>query len=99
MNADFTDVVTVEKETISGQIFPHDDVLTDPEAQRKRRRDAERAATLGNGYQGKLDIYFRTADGVTKRVQTTVWAAQEEYITLKAGVTIPLRAIIYFEFY
>jgi hypothetical protein len=99
MNPDFPDVETIEKETISGLAFPHDDVLNDPAERLQRHHDAERAATLGNGYQGKLDIYFQTADGITKRVQTTVGAAHEEYITLKAGATIPLRAILHFDFY
>jgi len=89
----------VDKDTIPTLQFPHDDVLTDPAAVQQRRHGAERAASLGNNYQGKLDIYFQTAEGAIKRVYTTVWATHEEYVTLKSGITIPLRAIIGFDFY
>lgn len=74
-------------------------MLRDPVAIKHRRHEAERATSLGNNYQGKLDIYFRTADGSTKRVYTTVWATHEEYLTLKSGITMPLRAVLGFDFY
>lgn len=92
-------VETVDKEIIPTLHFPHDDVLTDPIAKLRRRADADRAATLGNAYHGKLDIFFQTADGQTKRVFTTIWAAHAEYVSLKSGATIPLRAILGFDFY
>ncbi|KUG07609.1 hypothetical protein [Solirubrum puertoriconensis] len=90
---------TVAKETIPTLRFPHEDVLPTAAEQKVRRFDAERACALGNNYHGKLDIYFQTDDGNVKRVQTTVWAVHESYITLKAGITIPLNAIIGFDFY
>lgn len=90
---------TVAKETIPTLHFPHDDVLATAEERRLRRFDADRACALGNNEHGKLDIYFKTADGDTKRVQTTVWGVHESYLTLKAGVTIPIHAIVGFDFY
>ncbi|KAA9339664.1 hypothetical protein F0P96_03355 [Hymenobacter busanensis] len=90
---------TVEKESIPTLRFSSEDVLPTPAERIARRHDAERACALGNNYHGKLDIYFRTADGTAKRVQTTVWAVHEEYLTLKAGVSIPLRAVLGFDFY
>ncbi len=91
-------IETVEKETLSTLIFAHDEVLTSAEERAHRRHDAERATTLGNAYHNKLSIYFRTADGATKRVNTTIWAADEEHLTLKSGALIPLRAVLRFEF-
>ena len=90
---------TVAKERIPALHFAPQDVLTDPVAQNRRRYDAERAATLGNAYHGKLDIYFRTADGATKRVSTTVWATHQDHLTLKSGITLPLQAVLSFDFY
>jgi hypothetical protein len=98
MNSDFPDAETIEKEAIPDLHFPHDDILTEAEDQQRRRHDAERASTLGNAHQGKVTIYFQTADGATKRVNTTIWAAHQEYVTLKAGITLPLRAIQHFDF-
>ena len=92
-------IETVDKEQIPLLRFSQEDVLTDKAALERRRVDAERATRLGNTYQGKLDIFFQTADGQTKRVQTTVWGAHPEYLSLKAGITLPLRAVLGFDFY
>jgi len=93
-------VETIEKEILSTLQFPSSDVLANSLTERERRRaDADRACRLGNAYQGKLDIFFQTADGQTKRVQTSVWGAHAEYLTLKAGIMLPLRAVLGFDFY
>ena len=93
-------IETVAKEAIPSLFFGHDDVLVDSLPARQRRRaDADRAVALGNAYHGKLDIFFQTADGQTKRVQTAVWAADSEHLTLKSGTTLPLRAVLGFDFY
>ena len=88
------DVQLIEKEAIPTLHFPHDDVLTDPAEQEQRRRDADRATSLGNAYHNKVSIYFQTDDGATKCVNASVWAAHEQYITLKSGITLPLRAVL-----
>jgi hypothetical protein len=92
-------IETLEKEVIPTLQFAPTDVLTDKADLERRRVDAERASRLGNTYQGKLDIFFQTADGQPKRVQTTVWGAHPEYLTLKAGIMLPLRAVLGFDFY
>ncbi len=90
---------TLAKEVLPTLHFPHDDVLNDATEISTRRRDAERATALGNNYQGKVDIYFKTADGQSHRVYTTVWATSNEHITLKSGTTLPIRAVVMFDFY
>ena len=99
MIADIQTVETVAKETIPTLHFPHEDVLATAEERKRRRHDAERACTLGNAYHNKVDIYFRTDDGAMKRVPAAVWATHEQYLTLKAGVTLPLHAVLEFDFY
>ncbi|MBD2715137.1 hypothetical protein KBK19_08825 [Microvirga sp. STR05] len=89
----------IDKDLIPTLSFPHDDVLTDPADVKQRRHDAERATSLGNNYHGKLDIYFQTADGAVKRVYTTIWATHQDYLTLKSGITLPLHAVLAFDFY
>ncbi|TGE20078.1 hypothetical protein [Hymenobacter elongatus] len=89
----------VAKEIIGSLRFSAHDVLSLPAQQQWRRYEAERATTLGNGYHSKVDIYFQTADGETKRVYTTVWACDAEYLTLKSGASLPLRAVVGFDFY
>ena len=90
-------IQTIEKELIPTLRFGPNDVLTaDPAAAERRRLDAERAVRLGNAYHGKLDIFFQTADCQTLRVQTAVWGAHPDYLTLKAGILLPLRAVLGF---
>ncbi|SFP81205.1 hypothetical protein [Hymenobacter arizonensis] len=94
-----SDIEIVQKEQLANMRFPQGDVLSDELAKQRRRADADRAVTLGNAYHGKLDIYFRTADGETKRMATTIWAADSAYLTLKSGTSLPLRAVLGFDFY
>lgn len=94
-----TTIEIVEKESIAELHFGHDDVLPEEDARKRRRADADRAVTLGNAYHGKLDIYFKTADGATKRMATTIWAADAEHLTLKSGASLPMRAVLGFDFY
>ena len=90
---------TVEKDVLPTLIFPSEDVLESAEMRRRRQSDANRASMLGNNYQGKLDIYFKTADGIAHRVYTTVWASTNEHLALKSGTNLPLRAVVGFDFY
>ncbi|MCB2376768.1 hypothetical protein LGH70_04205 [Hymenobacter sp. BT635] len=90
---------TIAKETIASLRFPGHDVLALPAQQQWRRYEAERATMLGNGYHNKVDIYFQTADGALKRVYTTVWACDSDYLTLKSGTSLPLRSVVGFDFY
>ena len=92
-------VEIVDKEELSTMLFATEDVLPDATARQRRRADADRAVPLGNAYHGKLDIYFQTADGHAKRVATTVWAADADHLTLKSGMSLPLRAVLGFDFY
>ena len=101
MPAAFTDqlvFVTINKEQIPTERFGRADVLAHLPERQRRRWQVGRAVSLGNAYHGKVDIFFQTADGSTKRVQTTLWAADSEYLTLKAGVMLPLRAVLGVEF-
>jgi hypothetical protein len=89
----------VEKEIVPFLQFGKADVLEDPQERKRRAHDINRATVLGNGYHGKVEIYFQTADEEMKRVVTTIWDFDQNYITLKSGSSIPLRAINRIEFF
>jgi len=92
-------VETIDREQLTGLEFIHDDVLAQhSEAQQRRRADAERAVRLTNANHTKTTIFFRTADGHTKRVRAMVLTAHNQYLTLKGDINLPLRAILGFEF-
>lgn len=56
-------------------------------------QQVNRAVLLGNGAKSKVKILFQTKEGI-RVVNTTVWAATEDYILLKGGKAIPMDAIL-----
>lgn len=56
-------------------------------------RQVNRAVLLGNGAKSKVKIVFQTKEGI-RMVNTTVWAATEDFILLKGGKAIPMDAIL-----
>ncbi len=89
----------IEKEEIPALKFGNTDVITDLNARKKRMHDVSRATVLGNGYHSKVEITFETAAGEIKRVATTIWDCDQEYVILKSGASLPLRAISSVEFF
>ncbi|WP_299824215.1 hypothetical protein [uncultured Pontibacter sp.] len=99
MKATVDRIPMVEKEMIPFFHFSQTDVLENTADKIKRMWDLNRASMLGNGYRGKVEITFVTAEGELKRVDTTVWAVDDKYITLKAGCFIPISSIVGVEFF
>ncbi len=69
------------------------DVLETPEQRGQRKQDLENAMIVSNTEKSKSTIYFVTDDGI-KYVETTVWAATEESVVFKGGVSIPLSCVL-----
>jgi hypothetical protein len=89
----------IEKELIPNLHFNKADVLTTPEDRKRRQFDIHRATLLGNAYHGKVDIFFMTAEGEQKRVNTTIWDYDKDYVILKSGSSLPIGCINGVEFY
>lgn len=87
----------VQKEDISNFSFPNEEVLTDPSTIDARAKTLVRAASLGNLNKFKVKIVFEDNEAL-KMVNTTIWAASEKNIVLKAGVTIPRHRIHLIDF-
>jgi hypothetical protein len=83
----------IPKETIHNYSFLKEDVLKTEESKKLRTKMLERATILGNAYKGKVKIFFKTFDSMTKTVETTVWSCADGFITLKGGEFLPVRAI------
>lgn len=83
----------IEKELVSELSFTKEDVLSTPELRKQRFAELQRAQTLGNLLQTKVSIIFETKDGNHHQVHTTIWAVGDEFIALKGGKSIPIRAI------
>jgi hypothetical protein len=88
----------IQKEQVGTLHFATNDVIAEAADRRIRAHNIERACTLGNAHHGKVLIHFRTADGHSYRLDTTIWACDDQFITLKAGASLPVRAITEIEF-
>lgn len=88
----------IEKENIENLAFGKTDVLGDEKQKMQRNRKLKRAEHLGNAYKAKAKILFRSLEGIFK-VETTVWATTERYVSLKGGVLIPIHCIQGVDFY
>ncbi len=97
-NMEHQEVTLVEKEDLAGILFSNVDVLEDPVKRRLRQIYLERAERLGNAYHGKVKMTFMTEEGKMMMVNTTIWSADNQFITLKGGVHIPTIAVIEVEF-
>jgi hypothetical protein len=87
-------IATVQKEQINTLKFFRDEVIDEKVRQRLRKFDLDRALILGNIDHNKVTIIFKTEDGTLLQVKTTIWAVTEEYVALKGGVHIPIKAIV-----
>jgi hypothetical protein len=83
----------IPKESLNNYSFLKEDVLKTEESKKIRAYMLERAERLGNAYKGKVKIFFKTFDSLTKSVETTVWCFADDYVILKGGLFLPLRAI------
>ncbi len=83
----------IEKEDIKNLKFNKIEVLSSDVDVKNRWNDLYRAQALGNLLQSKVHITFETADQRVYRVNTTIWAVGQDFITLKGGIHIPISAI------
>lgn len=82
----------IEKEKVDKLTFPKGEVLGSKEAIKIRTIKLENAVRLGNVEHYKVKIIFRADEGLMM-VNTTVWAITNNYISLKGGITIPVKRI------
>ncbi|RZS96225.1 hypothetical protein [Cecembia calidifontis] len=90
-------VEKIEKEQIKQLKFCRKEVLSDPEARKKRDFDLMRAQALGNLLKNKVYITFETADEKVYQVHTTIWAVGSEFVCLKSDICIPINCILELE--
>lgn len=91
-------LLSTPKEVINTLNFVKQDVLGTSALQAERKYKLNRAMLLGNLYQVKVLIKFRDELNKLRIVETTVWAVFDKHISVKSGMTIPIRAIEDIEF-
>lgn len=93
MNKELIKPKLVEKEQIESLVFPQEEIKRTKEEKEALIRKLNDAMTLGNLHHSKIKIIFEDSEGL-KEVDTTIWAAGEDFITLKKGVSIPVKRIV-----
>lgn len=88
----YEDSKYIRKEKIKGLHFKRYDVLHHPKDKRARSMNLQRACSLGNLYKHKVIICFRSSEGLMHTI-TTVWHADEDFVVLKGGVSLPVHVI------
>jgi hypothetical protein len=88
----------VPKETLGLKHFAGNEVLADAQARALRGASLQRALILGNTYHHKVRIAYQLQTGDFEQVETTVWEADDYYVSLKGGRVIPVRSILNVEF-
>jgi len=83
----------VQKEDIEKLVFPNQSIDRTEEQTKELNKKLQDAMSLGNLHHTKIKIIFEDSEGA-KEVETTVWVASDNYISLKAGVSIPVRRIV-----
>lgn len=91
-------ITKIEKESIPSLTFKKKEVLEDQDLKTRRKVNLAKATTLGNGSKRKVKIFFELEEGAKNVVETTIWAVGQDFVTLKAGVMIPIHAISEVEF-
>lgn len=91
-------IITIEKENLNNLKFAIKDVLSNEILIAKRTYNIQKAVRLGNLYKGKVTIKFRNFANELMSVNTTIWAWGSDYISLKGGNSIPVKAIEDIEF-
>lgn len=89
---------SIPKEKISGTRFFPAEVLTDNAQRQWRLYDLRRALILGNIEHCPANIIFKNSEGSLQQVQATIWSVSDEYVLLKGGAFIPVRAIVNLEY-
>ena len=91
-------MIEVKLSAIKEFIFPKDDVVKEKRKLDLRKYNLRRAMALGNLYKRRVKVYFRTVDGYLKRVDATVWAVGDEFVSFRSGISIPIRSVEQVEF-
>ncbi|HLU88229.1 MAG TPA: hypothetical protein VKZ51_00245 [Cyclobacteriaceae bacterium] len=87
-------ITTVQKEQLNSFRFYQTEVISEQVLQRLRKFDLDRALVLGNIDHNKVTIVLKTIDGALLQVKTTVWAVTDDYVCLKGGIYVPIKAIV-----
>jgi hypothetical protein len=78
---------------LSSKRFSQEDVLTDDTKRAARKHLLESAALETQQDHDEIGLWIRLKDGMTVKVFSNFIALENEFVQLRAGCTVPVRAI------
>ncbi len=88
----------VPEDILKSTNFVADEVHEDKDRRSIRSHNLRKALKLGNLYKRKVKIHYKTIEGVIEKIETSVWAVGDKFVSLKKGNTIPIHSIDHVEF-
>jgi len=88
----------IQKESLVYVKYPDKDILKSKIQRLRRKNNLYAAMLLGNGFKRKVKILFHTSFNKLF-VNTTIWHVGKEYVTLKGGRCLPIKAVEKVKFY
>lgn len=83
----------IQKEEIPSLIFPKEPLSRSKDELSILRKKLRDSMVLGSIHHQKIRIVFEDSEGL-KEVRTTIWAADDKFIVLKKGVSIPVDRVV-----
>jgi hypothetical protein len=88
----------IPEDALGNTNFTHQEVHYDIKRRSIRRYNLRKAMKLGNLYKRKVTIHYVTANNIIEKIETSVWAVGDKFVSLKKGNTIPIHSIDHVEF-
>jgi hypothetical protein len=89
----YAETITMTPEELSKQSFPDRDVLYTPEAQEARMHDLKTAMIETGDNHDDLGIIIRLASGERAEVFCNFIEVSDDFVELKGGYMVPVKAI------
>lgn len=89
----FSTIQIIPKEQVGNFPFSGSEVFNNYNDQLSRMYNLQKARSLGNLFQHKVNIEYELNTGEKHCVYTTVWSVCPEFVILKGGKHIPVKAI------
>ena len=85
--------IPITLEELTGKHFPKDEVLTDPVTRAERDRLLKAATKETNEDHDEIGLWIRVSDGTTVEVLSNFIELAGDFVQLRGGCLVPVRAI------
>ena len=84
---------SIPKEQIPFLLWSKDEVLHNPDQQKSRKDQLQKAQQHNRMFYSKAKIVFESTEGI-KEVSANIWEVTDNHVMLKGGINIPVKSIL-----